>query len=148
MTQVNRSALMPYEAQFMFEIVNDVASYPEFLPWCGGVEIHQQNDHLMEASIQIQMTGLDLWFRTRNNIESGQSIGMTLLDGPFESLDGKWQFKTIGEDGCKIELLLNFEVKQGLAARILKPAFSRIANTMVDSFCERARIIHERQTSD
>ena len=60
MTQVNRSALMPYEAQFMFEIVNDVASYPEFLPWCGGVEIHQQNDHLMEASIQIQMKYLHL----------------------------------------------------------------------------------------
>lgn len=148
MTQVNRSALMPYDAQFMFEIVNDVAAYPEFLPWCGRVEIHQQNDHLMEASIQMQMTGLNQWFRTRNNIVPGQSIEMTLLDGPFKSLDGQWQFVAIAEDGCKIELLLNFEVKQGLAARILKPAFSRIANTMVDSFCERARIIHERQTSD
>ena len=148
MTQVNRSALMPYDAQFMFQIVNDVAVYPEFLPWCGGVKIHQQDEHLMEASIQMKMTGLDHWFRTRNNIVPGQSIEMSLLDGPFESLDGKWQFSAIGEDGCKIELLLNFEVKQGLAARILKPAFSRIANTMVDSFCERARIIHERQTSD
>ena len=148
MTRVNRSALMPYDAQFMFQIVNDVAAYPEFLPWCGGVEIHKQTERMMEASILMQLTGLNQRFRTRNNIVPGQSIQMTLLDGPFESLDGEWQFSAIAEDGCKIELLLNFEVKQGLAARILKPAFSRIANTMVDSFCERARIIHECQTSD
>ena len=148
MSRVNRSALMPYDAQFMFQIVNDVAAYPHFLPWCGGVEIHQQTEHMMEASILMQLTGLNQQFRTRNNIVPGQSIAMTLLDGPFESLDGLWQFTAIAEEGCKIELLLNFEVKQGIAARVLKPAFSHIANTMVDSFCERARIIHERQTSD
>ena len=139
---------MPYDAEFMFQIVNDVAAYPEFLPWCGGIEIHQQTDQLMEASILMQISGLNQRFRTRNNLVPGQSITMTLLNGPFESLDGVWQFTAIAEDGCKIELLLNFEVKQGLAARILKPAFNRIANTMVDSFCERARIIHERQTSN
>ena len=146
MTRVNRSALVPFPANFMFQIVNDVAAYPEFLPWCGGVEIHRQSDHLMEASIQMQMTGLNQRFKTRNTLVPGKSIKMTLLDGPFESLEGEWQFVAIAEEGCKVELLLNFEIKQGLAAKILKPAFSRIANTMVDSFCERARNIYDCQT--
>lgn len=135
---------MPYPAEFMYQIVNDVTAYPAFLPWCGGVEIHKSDDTLMEASILMQMAGLNHWFKTRNKLISGKSIEMTLLDGPFESLDGLWQFVQLGDDGCKIELLLEFETSQGIASTILKPAFSRIANTMVDSFCARAHTIYEQ----
>ncbi len=144
MPEIRRSALMPYPVQFMYDIVNDVDSYPEFLPWCGGVKIHQLDNSSMEASILMRGAGLNHWFKTRNSMVPGQSIEMELVEGPFSKLDGLWSFTPIDSEGCKIELRLLFEMKQGLASTLIAPAFSRIANTMVDSFCDRARDQYER----
>jgi ribosome-associated toxin RatA of RatAB toxin-antitoxin module len=144
MPEIRRSALMPYPARVMYDIVNEVERYPEFLPWCGGVELHQVDEHSMEAAILMRAAGLDHWFRTRNRMVPGESIEITLIDGPFSRLEGYWRFTPIDSDGCKIELMLQFEIKHSLAAAIIAPAFSRIANTMVESFCNRARDLHER----
>lgn len=144
MPEIRRSALMPFPAQFMYEIVNDVDSYPEFLPWCGGVKVHQLDNTSMEASILMRGAGLNHWFKTRNTMLPGQSIEMELVEGPFSKLEGLWSFTPIDSDGCKIELMLLFEMKQGLASSLIAPAFSHIANTMVDSFCDRARAQYER----
>jgi ribosome-associated toxin RatA of RatAB toxin-antitoxin module len=106
----------------MYDIVNQVEAYPEFLPWCGGARLHQA--------------------KTRNSMVPGESIEITLVDGPFKQLHGQWQFTSIEQQGCKIELKLTFEFKRGLAAAVIAPAFTRIANTLVDSFCERARELY------
>lgn len=143
MPEIRRSALMPYPVQFMYEIVNDVDSYPEFLPWCGGVKVHQLDNTSMEASILMRGAGLNHWFKTRNSMVPGKSIEMELVEGPFSKLEGLWSFTPIDSDGCKIELMLQFEMKQGLASTLIAPAFSRIANTLVDSFCDRARDQYE-----
>ena len=143
MPEIRRSALMPYPVQFMYDIVNDVESYPEFLPWCGDVKINQLDNTSMEASILMRGAGLNHWFTTRNSMVPGQSIEMELVEGPFSKLEGLWSFTPIDTEGCKIELMLQFEMKQGLASTLIAPAFSRIANTMVDSFCERARDRYE-----
>ena len=135
---------MPYPAKVMYDIVNDVQSYPDFLPWCGGAEIYQQDESSMDAGILMKAAGLDHWFKTRNRMTPGKSIEMALLDGPFSQLEGGWKFTDLNGDGCKIELLLQFEIKHGLAAAVITPAFSRIANTMVESFCNRARDLNER----
>ena len=144
MPEIRRSALMPYPVQFMYDIVNDVDSYPEFLPWCGGVKIHQLDNSSMEASILMRGAGLNHWFKTRNSMVPGKSIEMELVEGPFSKLEGLWSFTPIDSEGCKIELRLLFEMKQGLASTLISPAFSRIGNTMVDSFCDRARDQYER----
>jgi ribosome-associated toxin RatA of RatAB toxin-antitoxin module len=146
MADIKRSALMPYPARVMYDIVNDVERYPEFLPWCGGVELHQVDETSMEASILMQAAGLNHWFKTRNSMVPGASIEITLLEGPFSRLEGYWHFSPIAIDGCKIELMLHFEIKHSLAAAIIKPAFSRIANTMVESFCKRAQDLHGAET--
>ena len=110
MPEINRSALMPYSASVMYEIVNDVRRYPEFLPWCGGVKVTQANEHEMQAAILMQATGLNHWFETRNTMVPGESIEMTLVNGPFSRLDGGWRFNSLGNDGCKVELSLYFEI--------------------------------------
>jgi ribosome-associated toxin RatA of RatAB toxin-antitoxin module len=141
--EIRRSALMPYSARFMYDVVNDVASYPDFLPWCGGVETHHIDETSMEASILMRGAGLNHWFKTRNSMLPGESIEMSLLEGPFSKLEGRWSFTPVDSDGCKIELVLQYELKRGLAAAIIAAAFSRIANTMVGSFCERASELYE-----
>ena len=139
MTEINRNALMPYSAAQMYDIVNDVASYPDYLPWCGGVIIHKQTDDMMEASIQMKKVGLNHWFRTRNRLVPGSSIEVKLVEGPFRKLQGNWDFKALDEEACRISLALQFEVASGIVGAVLSPAFNHIANTMVDSFCQRAR---------
>ena len=134
---------MPYPATVMYDIVNDVSRYPEFLPWCGDVKILHADIDSMEAAILMQAAGLNHWFTTRNRMQPGKSIEISLVDGPFSRLDGYWRFTPIDTDGCKIELMLHYEIKHNLAAAIIAPAFSRIANTMVESFCNRARDQHD-----
>lgn len=126
----------------MYDIVNRVEDYPEFLPWCGGAELHCEDDNSLEASIKISLAGVEQWFRTRNSMVPGESIEIELVDGPFKQLHGHWRFTPLDDDGCKTELKLSFEFKRGLAAAVIAPAFTRIANGMVDSFCQRAQELH------
>ncbi|TDJ30013.1 MAG: type II toxin-antitoxin system RatA family toxin [Gammaproteobacteria bacterium] len=143
MTDINRSALMPYSASFMYQIVNNVEAYPDFLPWCGDVKVHHQDRTSMEASILMKKGKLNHWFKTRNLMRPDQSIEMTLLDGPFKKLHGYWHFTPIAESGSKIELALNFEMGKSLALIFIGPIFTQIANSMVDSFCRRAEALNE-----
>ncbi len=92
----------------------------------------------------MQGVGLNHWFKTRNLMVPGESIEMTLVEGPFRKLEGFWSFESMGDEGCKIELDLQFEMKKGIAAALIAPAFSKIANSMVDSFCDRARALNDR----
>ncbi len=142
MSEINRHALMPYPAALMYEIVNDVEAYPEFLPWCGDVIIHEQTETVMEASIQMKKAGLNHWFRTRNQLTPGSEIRVNLVKGPFRKLQGSWSFTELDEQACRISLSLQFEVVSGVVGMVLAPAFSQIANTMVDSFCQRAQQVY------
>jgi ribosome-associated toxin RatA of RatAB toxin-antitoxin module len=136
---IHRSALMPFSAQTMFEIVNDVAAYPEFLPWCADTRIQSQTDSSMEASILMKKAGVNHWFTTSNSIDKNKAIKMKLVDGPFKRLDGEWRFIEFEPSASKIELELNFEFSLGLGTTLVAPIFTQIANTLVDSFCKRAQ---------
>lgn len=138
MPSIHRSALMPYSAQTMFEVVNNVAEYPEFLPWCAEVKIKAQSEGCMEASILMRKAGVNHWFTTKNTIELNKKIEITLVDGPFKRLDGVWEFIELDPQASKIKLELNFEFSLGLGTALIAPVFTRIANTLVDSFCARA----------
>lgn len=142
MPRISRSALLPYPPGFVYDIVNAVEDYPEFLPWCGGAEIETADETAMRASIRISASGLNQWFKTSNRMVPGESIEIRLVEGPFRKLQGQWRFLPMGEAACKIELSLEFEFKGGLTAALVRPAFTRIANTLVDSFCARAHQVH------
>jgi len=134
---------MPYSAETMFNIVNDVLAYPDFLPWCGGSNILSQDESSMDASILMKKGGLNHWFSTHNELIANQSIHIKLVDGPFKKLEGSWHFQRLEADSCKIELDLEFEFSLGLASALLTPVFAQIANTMVDSFCSRAYEVNQ-----
>ena len=99
-THIQRSALLPYPAQALFDMVNDVASYPQFLPWCTATEVLSSSDTHMQASMTVGKAGLSQRFKTRNDLEPGKRIEMTLEEGPFSHLHGIWEFKALGEQAC------------------------------------------------
>lgn len=142
MKKITRSALLPYAAMDVYNIVNDVAAYPEFLPWCGGAEIIESTDNMMVASVTIAKAGLKQTFVTKNELHPGETIKMQLVEGPFSHLAGKWEFKALDEQACKISFDLVFEVNHPLLKAALGAVFEQIASTMVQSFCERAKQIY------
>lgn len=127
----------------MYQIVNDVAAYPEFLPWCGDSKIIIETDESMDAALLMKKGPLNHWFSTRNRLHQDSKVEIELLDGPFKKLRGAWRFESLDSEASKISLDLEFEFSSGLTSKLLTPVFSQIANTMVDSFCGRAQDLNE-----
>lgn len=135
MSTINRTALLPYSAEQMFDLVNDVAAYPEFLSWCSTVQVVSRNQHSLEATIALSGGQT---FTTRNTMEAGRRIDMTLVKGPFRHLKGAWLFQPIGTHGCQISLHMEFDLAKGLVGLTFGKVFNQLANSMVDAFCRRA----------
>jgi len=93
----------------MYHLVNDVAAYPEFLPWCGGAKVVHETEGEMVASVTIAKVGLQQTFETRNHLVPGERIEMHLIEGPFKYLKGEWNFKPLDVDACKIQFEVEFE---------------------------------------
>lgn len=138
MPSVHKSALLHHSAERMYELVADVESYPQFLPWCGGAVLHERTMRHMIASIAIDYRGIRQSFTTENELHAPHRITMKLRDGPFSSLDGLWHFHTLRHDACKVEFRLDYTFKSGLLGQALVPVFDHIARSFVDAFVKRA----------
>ncbi|MFT7091888.1 MAG: ribosome-associated toxin RatA of RatAB toxin-antitoxin module [Candidatus Azotimanducaceae bacterium] len=122
----------------MFDVVNNVARYSEYLPWCDSSRIISESEFEMVASISLKATGIRQSFTTRNTLDQPNRISMAHMEGLFSSLHGEWYFKALGEDGCRVSLDLNFDVPRTLAAVGAGRVFDHAADKMVDVFCVRA----------
>ena len=142
MASLQRSALVPYSPEQMYALVNDVGSYPEFLPWCTGSRILHQEESRLEATITLSKGAINQRFTTMNTMLPGRRIDVHLVEGPFRRLTGAWCFDPLGDSGCKILFDLEFELNKGLLAMAFGKVFSQLANSMVDAFCKRARQVY------
>ena len=143
MAQVEKSVLVPHSAERMFRLVDDVERYPEFLPWCGGVDLKWRDDESTVATLHIAYHGLKQNFTTENSKTFPTMMGIKLVEGPFRHLEGIWSFIPLAEDACKIEFKLHYEFSTHLLEKIIAPVFGHIANTFVDAFVERAERIYQ-----
>ena len=137
-TSIHKSALVPYTPAEMFALVNDVASYPKFLPWCRGSGILWQGEDELKACIDMAKGSMHRSFTTHNRYQADKMIEIRLVEGPFQRLDGYWRFDPLGETACKVTLDLEFEFASRMLSMVVGPVFSQIANTLVDAFQQRA----------
>lgn len=142
MRTINRSAIVPYSAPQMYRLVEDVESYPQFLPWCSAAVLHWRDGDVLEGSVEMHRAGLRRRFRTRNTMRQDEAIDMALVDGPFSHLAGGWHFLALGDSGCKVSLAVEFEVSSRATNRILGHYFEEICNSLVDAFVRRANEIY------
>ncbi len=142
MTRIVRSALVPYPAASLFDLVNDVARYPEFLPWCASAEVMTADAATVVAALTVQQGRIRERFVTCNRLSFPERIELSLVEGPFRRLAGFWSFTKLGEDGCKVELELEFEMSRGIVQKAFSGIFGKAAGSLVDAFCERARMLH------
>jgi len=141
---VNKSALVPYSAAAMYALVADVEQYPNFLPWCRGASVKARDNGVEDACLEVARGPIRQRFTTRNTMCPNEGIELRLLDGPFRRLEGHWRFQALGDMGCRVSLELEFEFSSALLRRILGPLFSEMANSLLSSFCRRARALHDR----
>ena len=142
MAVVHKSVFLGYSAEQMFTLVDQVEDYPIFLPWCGGVEVRSREENQLVATLHINYHGIRQSFTTENVNAAPDSITMKLVDGPFRQLNGVWLFKPLRSDACKIDFELNYEFSNRLIEGVIGPVFNLIANSFVDSFCQRAEAVY------
>jgi ribosome-associated toxin RatA of RatAB toxin-antitoxin module len=143
MAEVKKVVLVEHSPEQMFELVDGVETYPEFLPWCGGSEVLERSDVLTVAMLHINYHGIRSHFSTANEKQRPQSMKLRLREGPFRQLEGEWLFKALGEEACKIEFRLRYEFSSKLLEMALGPVFNHIANTFVDAFVKRAGQVYK-----
>ena len=137
---------MPLPPSALFEIVDDVARYPEFLPWCARAEILEQRDGELVAELELAGRGIRERFTTRNLRFPHERIELHLVSGPIRTFSGIWTFTRLGADeGCKVALALDFEFAgaRALLGSAFSGVFVKAADRMVDAFCQRARLLHQ-----
>ena len=141
MKTVHRSALLWHSTDEMFALVNGVARYPEFLPWCARATEVVLGEGLTEVTMDIDFHGLHHTFTTRNQLQPGRQLMLKLVDGPFSHLDGLWLFTPLGDPSqhaCKVELTLSYGFAHSSLDALTGSVFDHIAASMVDAFVKRA----------
>lgn len=126
----------------MYALVEDVASYPEFLPWCNDVEVHFREGNVVEVTLELHRGKISRRFRTRNTMQPMDSMSLELVSGPFRHLAGGWQFLTLGETGSKVSLHMEFEFDSRTLDVLIGRYFEHICNALVDAFTQRAKEVY------
>ena len=144
MREVKRSALVAQPAARMFALINDIESYPLFLPWCTSAQVQSRTEQEIIATIGVRRGALNAQFTTRNELTANRHIAMRLVSGPFKTLEGGWTFAPVdapGQSGCRVDLLLRFAFANRLTGMIFEPLFEETAVSLVDAFVARARAL-------
>ncbi len=142
MPTIERSALVPYSAQQMYQLVNDVESYPEFLPWCSGGSVLEDSANVRVARVDISKGPIRQHFTTRNELKEAEEIKLSLVEGPFSQLDGCWKFVAIGDEGCRVTFSTSFSFRSFILEKTVGPVFNEICGRLVDAFVSRAKDVY------
>ena len=143
MKEIRRSAIVEHSAAQMFALVDDIASYPQFLPWCTEVEVEEVGDR-KRATLTAAMRGIKQSFTTLNEARPNEAMDMHLVEGPFRKFEAGWRFTALQADACQIEFVLRYDFASRPVGALLEPLFNHIADTMVDAFTRRADDLHGR----
>lgn len=138
---IQHSLELPYNVSEMYNLVNHIEKYNEFLPWCTESKIISQDEDSIQAQLTLTGRGLSRSFTTSNRLQKDKLIKISLINGPFKHLEGYWSFEATPR-GSKISLNLEFEFSTRLLALAFSPIFEKVANTLVQAFSNRAQQVY------
>jgi len=147
MTVIHKSALIPYSTAQMYDVINDIALYPDFLPWCSSAQVISQTESEQCGELEVSRAGIRQKFTTVNRLYPYHKIEIRLKEGPFSKLEGAWKLTELRADACKVELVLEFEFAGKLINSAFGRVFGQIATTQVDAFVTRLNDLHKDNKS-
>lgn len=142
MTSINRSALVEYSDQQMFDLVNDIEHYPKFMQGCVSAKVLSQSDTELVGELRLAKAGISQQFTTKNLLVRPERIDMSLVEGGFKNFTSQWTFDALTENACKVSLSMEFEFKSGLMGFAAEKLFSSSANNLVDAIVQRAHEVY------
>lgn len=142
MTEISKTTVVPYTPEEMYVLVNDIESYPAFLPWCTAAKILTQQEESLTATLSLALGKIKQSFTTENTMKEGSRIEIQLIEGPFKYLSGYWKFNREDEQSCHIQLHMNFEFKNKIVKHTLGKAFYKVMDSLVESFVQRAQQVY------
>ena len=142
MVRVERTALVAYSAEQMFDLVNDIEAYPQYMDGCVGAEVLVREHDYVEARLDLKKGGISQSFSTCNRLQPPHLMQMSLKEGPFSHFNGEWRFESLAAQACKVILVLEFEFAQKLVNLAAGKWFEHVASQQVDALCERAKSIY------
>lgn len=140
--KIECSALVPYAPQQMFDLVNDVEAYPDYMSGCSSARILERGDNWLTARLDLEKAGLHQSFTTRNRLQIPNSITMELVSGPFKFFKGLWQFQTLANGGCQVLFRLEYEFANFLLGLAAGKLMNQLVNEQVDAVCRRAQVLY------
>ncbi|WP_017444610.1 type II toxin-antitoxin system RatA family toxin [Gayadomonas joobiniege] len=142
MPKIHRQSLVMHSAKQMYDLVNDIKSYPDFVPDCMDARVLSESEQNIKASLQIGKAGIGKWFTTHNFMQPNSAVKIELVDGPFKQLTGVWKFIELDEESCQVSLDLEFEFSSKLIEMAFGSVFNHMANQMVRAFTKRAAQVY------
>jgi ribosome-associated toxin RatA of RatAB toxin-antitoxin module len=136
--ELQRSVLLPYAAEDMFDLVEQAEHYPQFLPWCAGVTVFERSDEWVAARIDFAYLKLRFGVRTRNPKQRPLWLQVRLVEGPFKHFQADWTFTPLGALGCKVHFAVAYEIAESVFDSIAAPAVDLVSRKMVEAFVKRA----------
>jgi len=148
MREVKRSALVAQSTGRMYALINDIESYPSFVPWCTHARVESRSENEIVATLGVKRGPLRAEFTTRNVLQPETSVLMHFVRGSlFKMLEGEWRLSPIGDAGSRIELTMRFAFSNSLSGMLFEPLFEETAASLVDAFVKRARSLDEPRIS-
>jgi coenzyme Q-binding protein COQ10 len=143
MSRHAETKILPYTAVQMYDLVADVASYPQFLPWTAAARIRSrapiEGGEVMEADLVISFKVFRERFGSRVTLLPGQQTILTeYIDGPFKHLKSVWRFRDLETGGCEVAFEVDFEFKNAILAGIIGLVFGEAMTRVVRAFEARA----------
>lgn len=140
--KLERSALVQYSAQQMFDLVNDIEAYPQYMEGCVSAKVLQRGEDWLEARLVLSKAGVTQSFVTRNRLQAPELMTLSLVDGPFRKLEGAWRFTPLAANACKVSFTLDFELQNRLLGLAVGKLFESVTNKQVDALCARAKQVY------
>ena len=141
-TVIQRSALLPFQARDVYELVNDVAAYPSYMEGCVGAQVLRREEGFVEARLDLSKGGVSQSFTTRNRMVDAEHISLELVEGPFEQFEGRWEFTPLGDAACKVSLGLAFRVNNAVLGAAASKLFDSVTNNLVAAVEKRAKELY------
>lgn len=138
MANVSTSVCVNYTATEMYDLVNDVEAYPNYVPMCSAVRLLSKSATSLKATMTLAKGKIKLSFTTENSMEEGRGINMKLIEGPFKQLRGVWRFDPLPSGGCETTFRLDYEFANALLGMAFGGFLKEVAGSMVEAFCNQA----------
>ena len=142
MSRLQQELVVPYRVELMYQLVNAIEAYPEFLPWCNGATMHYCSEELVKATIYVAKGPIKYSFTTENNLQKNELININYVQGPFKYLQGCWHFTQLTGNNSKVSLELDYKFSNKLIELAVAPIFNAMHNNLIDCFYQRARQVY------